>query len=301
MKQVHPNNWINDLTAKEWVKATRSWVILDARSEPGWKELKKQHPGTFPIVVPEHFIPIFSKKYDTVLDPFAGSGTTMIAASRVNRYSIGIDLQQKYADLFKDLMSQHYLHPKQTMLVDTPEARKHRSIWSPVYRVGDSIEIMKNKIPDETIDYIITSPPYSNVLRDDPSKQGQITRHKQRKADGFETYYSDDAEDLGNLEDDGTWLDRMVLWADECARVIKPRRFMTIVIQNIMGIDFKPLAWDLARCIDSMTPWRLAFEMIWLQSIKPARIHGHPSRFLPSNHHHYVLNFQHTPAGSEEE
>jgi 16S rRNA G966 N2-methylase RsmD len=289
---VHPNNWLNDLDAKQWIKATPSWVIIDARGEPGWDK-KKLHPATFPISVPEHFIPIFSKKQHTILDPFAGTGSTLIAASKLGRYSIGIDLQQKYSDLFDEIMSTHYLHPKQTMLVDTPESRLHRWIWSPTYRVGHCIQEIF-RLPERSIDYIFTSPPYSNALRSDPNRTGMLTRHKKRIQDGLDTHYSEDSVDMGNLELHGDWLDMMVQFAIAASTRIKNGRFMSIVIQNLMGIDFQPIAWELAQAVDKETPWRFAFEMLWLQSTKPARIHGHPSRFLPSNHHHYVLNFQHT-------
>lgn len=51
----------------------------------------RNHSATFPIGLPEWFIKLFSKKDDVILDPFVGSGTSVIAAYRLGRSYIGID------------------------------------------------------------------------------------------------------------------------------------------------------------------------------------------------------------------
>ena len=61
----------------------------------------KQHSATFPPALPEWFIKLFTKEGDTVLDPFAGSGTALFAAKRLGRHSIGIELQTEYYELVK--------------------------------------------------------------------------------------------------------------------------------------------------------------------------------------------------------
>lgn len=59
----------------------------------------KHHPATFPISIPTWFIKLFSKEGDVVLDPFCGSGTTCLAAKKLNRQYIGIDIKQEYVKL----------------------------------------------------------------------------------------------------------------------------------------------------------------------------------------------------------
>ena len=61
--------------------------------------MQAKHPAVYPIELPEFFIKAFSEQNDTVLDPFSGSGTTSVAASRTFRNSIGIEQDETYFDL----------------------------------------------------------------------------------------------------------------------------------------------------------------------------------------------------------
>ncbi|MFC1650529.1 DNA-methyltransferase [Candidatus Latescibacterota bacterium] len=61
----------------------------------------KSHSAAYPEELPEWFIKLFTKEFDTVLDPFMGSGTTVIVANRMKRNSIGIDIVPKYCEMVK--------------------------------------------------------------------------------------------------------------------------------------------------------------------------------------------------------
>jgi modification methylase len=56
----------------------------------------KQHPAPFPLELATRLVRMFSFVGDTVLDPFCGSGTTMIAALRAGRNSIGVEIDPDY-------------------------------------------------------------------------------------------------------------------------------------------------------------------------------------------------------------
>ena len=59
------------------------------------------HPGTFPRDIPEFFIKLFTLPGDTVLDPFAGSGTTLFVAYNMDRYAIGCEIIPEYVEKIK--------------------------------------------------------------------------------------------------------------------------------------------------------------------------------------------------------
>jgi len=62
----------------------------------------KNHSAAFPDALPEWFIKLFTNEGDTVLDPFMGSGTSIIVARRMERNAIGIDIVPEYIEIVKD-------------------------------------------------------------------------------------------------------------------------------------------------------------------------------------------------------
>ena len=60
---------------------------------------KKAHPATFPISLARRVIELFTHEGELALDPFVGSGTTLLAAQDANRNAVGFDLQESYVRL----------------------------------------------------------------------------------------------------------------------------------------------------------------------------------------------------------
>ncbi|MBM4402114.1 MAG: site-specific DNA-methyltransferase [Candidatus Cloacimonetes bacterium] len=84
----------NDITKKEFMEWTNGiWTFS------GESRRKVGHPAPFPIELPRRCIKLFSFVDDVVLDPFVGSGTTLIAAYLNNRKGIGVDVDKEYCDL----------------------------------------------------------------------------------------------------------------------------------------------------------------------------------------------------------
>ena len=70
----------------------------------------KSHSAAFPIELPTWFIKLFTQEFDTVLDPFMGSGTTLFAAERLKRNSIGIDILIDNYQMVKDEICEKELY-----------------------------------------------------------------------------------------------------------------------------------------------------------------------------------------------
>ena len=84
------------LSAKEWSEwgSRGIWNIRSVRSN-------KSHEAQFPVELAEKVIRLFSDEGDVVLDPFMGSGTTAVAATKTNRQYIGIEKLPEYVSLAK--------------------------------------------------------------------------------------------------------------------------------------------------------------------------------------------------------
>ena len=94
-----------------WVGRDKAYPnnVLHLATECG----NKNHSAVFPEALPEWFINLFTKKGDTVLDPFLGSGTTTRVSKRMGRNSIGIEILEEYYNIAKADIS------KMEMLEDT--------------------------------------------------------------------------------------------------------------------------------------------------------------------------------------
>jgi DNA modification methylase len=71
-----------------------------------WDDIKgerqKDHPAPYPADLAERLIRMFSFVGDTVLDPFAGTGSTAVAASRCGRNSVSVELEPEYVDIAEE-------------------------------------------------------------------------------------------------------------------------------------------------------------------------------------------------------
>jgi len=87
---------ISDITKDEFIEWTNGvWTF------PGESKNRVKHPAPFPIELPKRCIKLFSFVGDKVLDPFLGSGTTLIACALLNRKGIGVEIDKKYCKIAK--------------------------------------------------------------------------------------------------------------------------------------------------------------------------------------------------------
>ncbi|NUQ00705.1 MAG: site-specific DNA-methyltransferase, partial [Armatimonadetes bacterium] len=84
---------LNDLSAAEWAAATASWFLADSRRY--WRNKDTElHPARFPEEMCERFIRFFTKQGAWVLDPFAGSGATLVSCAEAGRHGVGLEISE---------------------------------------------------------------------------------------------------------------------------------------------------------------------------------------------------------------
>jgi DNA modification methylase len=85
---------VSTIDADEFMAAT-----LDVWDIPPESARRVSHPAPFPVELPERLIRLYTYEGDLVLDPFMGSGSTLVAAARLGRRYVGYDLDPTYVDI----------------------------------------------------------------------------------------------------------------------------------------------------------------------------------------------------------
>ena len=172
-----PTN-INCMTPKEWLKSQLGvWQFYYEKRDIRDKTL---HPATFPISLAKKVIELFTHQGELVVDPFAGSGTTLVAAQDLNRNAVGFDLQERYAQLAESRLANGNMFNKTKQIVVQDDARNIGSYFD-----------------EGTVSLIWTSPPYANLLNRERKNKSRRVRDNDQL--GKVEQYSQDERDLGTL------------------------------------------------------------------------------------------------------
>lgn len=169
---------INCMLAKEWLKSQLGvWQFFYEKRDIRKKEV---HPATFPISLAKKVVELFTHEGELVLDPFIGSGTTLVAAQDLNRNALGFDLQESYIDICKKRLINQNLFNKSKQIA-----------------IQDDALHISSYLDENTVSLIWTSPPYANLLN-------RKRKNKSRRDRKNEQYmkveqYSQDDRDLGTM------------------------------------------------------------------------------------------------------
>lgn len=172
-------NKLNCLNGKDWLKSQIGvWQFFYEGRDVRDKQL---HPATFPISLAKKVISLFSHEGELILDPFVGSGTSLVAAQDLNRNAVGFDLQEKYIDLcVKRLESNNLFNHSQQIAIH-----------------DDALHIPQYLEPN-SVSLIWTSPPYANLL----NRKRKNKSRRDRENDQLDKVeqYSQDPRDLGTMD-----------------------------------------------------------------------------------------------------
>lgn len=179
------------------------------------------HPASFSDTIPEMFIGKHTIEGEVVLDVFNGSGTTAIKASTMDRKGIGTDVNPR----FLEMSAKRWNEINKQVLIPYQ--------YHPEFILDDARYL--EKIPDNSVDLIVTSPPY----------QDTVVYSKNHERIG---------RDLGNLSRQ-MYLEGMEKCVESAGRVLKKGKSCYWIMYDIT-IDgvFYPVGADIAEiCFKSKT------------------------------------------------
>jgi DNA modification methylase len=282
-----PRNKLNDLDNVEWLTLTKS--VWESRP-PARDELKEQHPATFAESDVEKLIRFFTKRGGKVLDPFLGSGSTLIACLDTGRDGVGIELIGKWVSIARRRLQRAKQESSYFQLsIDSFSGEKGEQQKPPNLEIiqGDSREVLK-EFPPEDFDFIVTSPPYWAIL----TKAKDHKSRRERLSKGLPTKYSDDSRDLGNAPSYEVFLLELSKVFSECHRVLKPGKYMAVIVSDFRhGSRFIPYHIDIAREVEKVG-FSLEGITILMQDSKNLYPYGMPYAFVSNIHHQNILIFR---------
>jgi len=315
MVRVDPKNNINDLTNQEWVERSSSISItpeqkeLFFRAQPHLYQIRKalmhelgpeavrmvfgdlvpslmvypaKRPDNYSFAHPASFdereiidhIELLTKRNDLVLDLFAGSGNTLSACYKTGRIGAGIELMPEWFELTKkrilEVTGSPYQYGKYNLFL----------------KQGDCREVLPT-MKSDYIDFIITSPPYFNILK---NSNGWRSRYRSRN--GLAVNYGNSTKDLGKIDNYEEFMRHMTLIDGHCYRILKKGKFMVIIVADIFSRgEFVPYHIDTihAACASG---FKICGIQVVMDHWKRCDDYGIPNRLNLSFHHHYALVFQ---------
>ena len=268
---VDPRNRLNDLTASEWIAETVSvWRQKGLGANHPDARVEKEHPAPFSFTDVSRLIRFFTKSGHTVLDPFVGVGSTLKAAAIEGRHGVGIELSPVFAELARRRLADE-LRPALFPLLDQQLLE------------GDVRDVLPT-LPDESVDFVLTSPPYWNILHKEDHKVAQ-----EREAKGLATRYSDDERDLGNISDYHAFVAELARVFQECSRILKHNRYLCVVVGDFRDKGrYHMFHADLAAACEGVG-YALKGITILYQPHKRVFPYGYPAAYVPNLHHQYIL------------
>ena len=273
-RKVDPRNKLNELTAKEWIVETVSvWNQRGLGAKHPDAKIERLHPAPFSFTDVGRLIRYFTKRGQTVLDPFVGVGSTLKACAVDQRKGIGIELNPYFAELSRTRLS--------TEIGDMFSTIEDQKIIQ-----GDARDVLPT-LPDESIDFVVTSPPYWSILKKEDHKVRQ-----ERLANGLSTDYGDDCRDLGNIETYEEFINVLTDLFWECARTLKSSKYMAIVVSDFRDKSrYVMFHADLARSLEVIGLEMRGLKVLY-QRHKKVYPYGYPYSYVPNIHNQFILIFQ---------
>lgn len=257
----------NELDGKTWLQYSIS-IWNNIKKSP--EEIKLKHPAMFPVQLAKRLIEVFTtSEQDKVLDPFMGVGSTLIAASQLNKKGIGFEISKQYGEIASHRIS------SQMQMFGSNETK-------PEIHLVDA-RLMDEHIEKESIDICVTSPPYWDILSE------------KRTADNKEIKdYNETENNLGNIHNYERFLGELKDIFAKVYSTLKRGSYCVVVVMDLRKksrfypyhMDVVNFMRDIGFILDDIIIWDRRNDYSELRPL------GYPSVFRVNKIHEYLLIFQ---------
>lgn len=272
LKSVNPQNKLNDLSGSEWIFFLNSVEVThySTKGADGFAyHLRGKHPSPKPPQLMKKFIDFFTKEGQVVFDPFMGVGGTLIACSLSNRKGIGVDLSKNYIELYKKVCKQLDIAEQTTI-------------------VGNSLELEKLLPKDTKFDFILTDPPYGEML----SKK-RTGEKKKKTGVAVATPFTKHETDLGNMEREN-FLESLKNIIAKSAEYLKPKGYIAVFVKDLQpkGKEHNMLHCYITTKLLEIPDLSFKGYKIWYDATQKLYPFGYPHTFVANQFHQFVMIFR---------
>lgn len=272
LKSVNPQNKLNDLSGSEWIFFLNSVEVThySTKGADGFAHhLRGKHPSPKPPQLMKKFVDFFTKEGQTVFDPFMGVGGTLIACSLSNRKGIGVDLSKNYIDLYKKVC-------------------KELSVSEQTAIVGNSLELEKLLSKDTKFDFILTDPPYGEMLS--KKRTGQ---KKKKTGVAVATPFTNHENDLGNMEREN-FLESLKNIIAKSAEYLKPKGYVAVFVKDLQpnGNGHNMLHCYITTKLLEIPDLSFKGYKIWYDATQKLYPFGYPHAFVSNQFHQFIMIFR---------
>ena len=271
------NNPLNNLSGGDWLNFTTSVfsTFYTTNGKDSYAhDIRKIHPSPKPPQLMKEIIEFFTKENELVFDYFMGVGGSLLGAGLCNRKAIGIDLNEKYIEAYKN-------------------AAKEIGVDIFSTKCGDCLEILNNEkemnslLRDEKISLVLIDPPYANMMSKEKTG-GDIAVYGNKA-----TPFTNDERDFGNLNQT-VFFDSLKQSVELVFPYIKKHGYIVIFIKDLQPNkkELNLLHADIIEKLNEIPNLNYKGLRIWADNSAKLFPYGYPFSFVANQIHQYILLFR---------
>ncbi len=236
-------------------------------------ELRRAQGGNKPPQLMQHIIEFFTKPGQSVLDPFAGVGGTLLGASLCGRKATGIELNPRWLEVYRRVCESEGLARQETI-------------------AGDCMAVLPDlAAAGRVFDFIVTDPPYSIALEKTMCDGVYDIQHRKTDMDKF----SDDPRDFRNLATFDEFYDAIERAFARTFPLLRQGGYLAVIIRDsYQDGRYIPATYEIAQRIER-AGYVLKGIKVWYATGARVRPYGYPNVYVPNIIHQNITVFRKEP------